>query len=216
MNLFIIWFPKLKYYLLFKNSTLKEATNFLILGNDNKLLIIDAYEIELPKLTNTPISNYCDTSVHSTKTKVFEYKHFKYVYSPKVRAFNALKFTINSSLDIISRKFIHGLNEIEYLYMKKLFGDCDMKIEISSIYNILFEELLDPFYLFQIFSVILWFFNHYVKLAIVIIVTTVFSLAISIIETRKNLEDIQTMARYTCEINVYRNKVKLIFFNITI
>ncbi len=67
------------------------------------------------------------------------------------------------------------------------------------------KEVTDPFYLFQLFSIILWLNNAYVNYAIVIIITSLGSLAMSVYESRANLMDIQQMAKYQCEINLFRN-----------
>jgi len=43
--------------------------------------------------------------------------------------------------------------------------------------------------------------NGYEKYATIIIISTVISLSVSVLETRENLLNIQQMAKYSCEIN---------------
>lgn len=70
--------------------------------------------------------------------------------------------------------------------------------------------MTDPFYIFQFFSILLWFFNQYAQYAIIIVVTTLLSLVISVYETRINLVNIQKMAKYSCKINVFRQSEVII------
>jgi predicted P-type ATPase len=93
---------------------------------------------------------------------------------------------------------------VEVEYQKQIFGACDLDIKVEGIAKLFLKEVTDPFYAFQIFSVALWFYNQYTNYAIVIVLTTLVSLSISVYETRKNLINISEMARYSCNINVYR------------
>jgi cation-transporting P-type ATPase 13A2 len=194
-----------KFYFLYQATTLKKATHMGILGQDGKFHLVEAFEIDLPKINNSPLLTYFKTNVHSQKTKMFEYKLTKYIYSPIKKNFLCLKFQINCSFDILSRKFLSGLTEAEVEYQRNIFGDCDQQVRIDSVFTLLLQEIKDPFYIFQFFSVMLWMFNAYVKYAIVIIITTVISLIIAIYEVRTNLLGIQKIARYSCNVIIYRN-----------
>lgn len=72
------------------------------------------------------------------------------------------------------------------------------------MFQLTLKEITDPFYIFQVFSVCLWYTNSYGKYATVIVVTTLISLIISIYETRMNLVNIKKMAKYSCKLNVFR------------
>lgn len=178
-----------------------------ILGQDGNFHLVNAVEIDLPKINNSPLLTYFKTNVHSQKTKMFEYKSTKYIYSPIKKNFLCLKFQINCSFDILSRKFLSGLTETEVDYQRSIYGHCDLQVKTDSVFTLLLQEIKDPFYVFQFFSVMLWMFNAYVKYAIVIIITTVLSLIIAIYEVRTNLLGIQKIARYSCDVIIYRNNL---------
>ena len=101
-----------------------------------------------------------------------------------------------------------GLNPNEVLYMKKIFGICDIDIKINSCGKILFDELTDPFYLFQLYSVILWYCTEYYYYASVIVVLAIISLILSVYGTYKNMKKIQEISRYSCPVKVYRKNEK--------
>ena len=88
--------------------------------------------------------------------------------------------------------------------MKSLFGICDIDIRVNSVGKILLDELADPFYLFQVYSVILWYCTEYYWYASVIVILTVISLIVSVHGTYKNLKQLQKISRYSCPVKVLR------------
>jgi hypothetical protein len=208
---------------IYQPSDINEATHFKVIkisknnyGNDsnNSYTIIPAVDIQLPNISNSNILGNFTTNVNSLKIKSFKYKLFTYIYSPLTRSFNSLIFELNGSSNIlINKKFLCGLskNEVEYQY--KLYGACELDIEIDSIIKLLKKEFKDPFYLFQFFAVILWLNNQYVNYALVILTVTIISIGIGVRETRKNLLNIQDMTKMDIgKIRIIRNfEVKIIY-----
>ena len=88
--------------------------------------------------------------------------------------------------------------------MRKIFGICDIDIRINSIGKILLDELTDPFYLFQLYSIILWYCTEYYYYASVIVALTIISLILSVYGTYQNLKQLQTISKYSCPVKVYR------------
>ena len=76
---------------------------------------------------------------------------------------------------------------------------------MKSIPRLLIEEILNPFYLFQIAAMFLWFFDGYVAYACCILVISIGSAITSLVETITNLRSIRKMAHYTCKVKVMRN-----------
>lgn len=67
---------------------------------------------------------------------------------------------------------VYGLNKIE--------------IPMNSTFQLIYLEFLNPFYVFQIFSCILWFFYNYYYYACVIILMSAFGITLSVIQTKQN------------------------------
>ena len=88
--------------------------------------------------------------------------------------------------------------------MRYLFGICDIDIKVNSVGKILLDELTDPFYLFQLYSVILWYSTQYYYYASVIVFLTIVSLIFSVHGTYKNLKQLQEISKYSCQVKVYR------------
>jgi len=58
-------------------------------------------------------------------------------------------------------------------------------VKESSIVTLLFLEVLNPFYIFQLFSFILWFSDEYYYYAAAIMLMSVFGITMSVRQTRK-------------------------------
>ena len=41
------------------------------------------------------------------------------------------------------------------------YGPCNIEVPVKGIPELLMSEILNPFYLFQIFSMVLWFWDGY-------------------------------------------------------
>jgi len=130
---------------------------------------------------------------------------FNYIYNEKEETFNSVSFNIKTTQENIHKIFTKGLTSPDLIYQKNIFGICDLEVNIDSVFTLFIKEVTDPFYIFQVFSVILWFSNDYAKYATVIVITTLISLIISVYETRMNLVSIKDMAKYSLKINVFRN-----------
>lgn len=117
--------------------------------------------------------------------RLFKCKQLRYVWDERSSSFVKLQgLDVNvpatllhqsKGLDVQtqrSRQLVYGLNQIF--------------IPLKSVLTLLFLEVLNPYYVFQIFSVILWFSNAYYQYAVVIVLMSVFGITMSIIQTRKN------------------------------
>lgn len=137
---------------------------------------------------------------------------FNYIYNEIEENFNSVSFNIKTTQENIHKIFFKGLNISELIYQHKIFGVCDLEVNIDSVFSLFLKEVTDPFYIFQVFSVILWFSNDYAKYATIIVITTLISLIISVYETRMNLVNIKDMAKYSLKVNVFR-QLEVIFNN---
>ena len=210
INLFVAWFPKMILYIYFSVTDLKSATHFGIFSkHDKDFEVVKKIVIDLPPIdydSETSVFNKFNLNIEHGATQIitFEYKIFKYIYCSLTDSFEAINYYIRSQQSMIVENYSAGLNPNEVLYMRKIFGICDIDIKINSCGKILFDELTDPFYLFQLYSVILWYCTEYYYYASVIIVLAVISLVLSVYGTYKNMKKIQEISRYSCPVKVFR------------
>lgn len=91
-------------------------------------------------------------------------------------------------------KYIYGLNLI--------------LIPLPGPFQLLLDEVLHPFYLFQLFSVILWYIEVYATYATAIVIISSIGAIISVVQTRKNLINLKKLAEYECQVELYNPLTK--------
>ena len=143
INFFVAWFPKLILYIYYSYTELPNATHLGIFNKiDQEFEVVDIKIIDLPPIDyDSPLSIVKRFNLNIEKgakqITVFEYKLFNYIYSRAIDTFEAIYYRIKSPYHDIVEKYSTGLNPNEVLFMKKIFGVCDIDIKINSCGKIL-------------------------------------------------------------------------------
>ena len=208
INLIMAYYPKLILYIYYSVTDLKTATNLGIFSKEDKdFEVVDKKVVDLPQIDYNNEDNVVkrfnlNIEPGTTQIILFEYKSFKYIYSSLNDNFEAINYYIKSKQNIIVQNYSACLNQNEILFMKKIFGICDIKINFCG--KILFNELTDPFYLFQIYSIILWYYKKYYYYATIILVFTLISFILNVIGAYKTSKKIKEKSSYSCTVKVFR------------
>jgi hypothetical protein len=72
-----------------------------------------------------------------------------------------------------------------WIFRIKLFGENVITVNVKSYWRLFVEEVFNPFYIFQAFSVILWSLDDYFYYAGCIVFLTIVSVVTSLLQTRK-------------------------------
>ncbi|NXK41369.1 AT132 ATPase, partial [Piprites chloris] len=97
-----------------------------------------------------------------------------------------------------------GLDEQDHTTRRKIYGPNLIEVPVKSYARLLVEEVLNPFYIFQVFSIVLWVCDAYYYYAACIFLISTISLGLSLYETRKQSTTLQTMARMSVGVRVHR------------
>ena len=87
---------------------------------------------------------------------------------------------------------------------KVLFGRNVIEIAAKSTWSLLVDEVLHPFYMFQVVSIVLWSFDNYYYYAFCIALISGASVLTTLIETKSTIQRMREMSRFTCEVRVLR------------
>ena len=93
-----------------------------------------------------------------------------------------------------------------------------MDIPIPSIFKLLLNEILHPFFLFQVYSVIVWMVEEYYLFSFVIIGLTLYGTVYNVYVIRANLTKMREMAFFKSEVTHFKpyyqssNSINLSFF----
>ncbi|XP_026187758.1 polyamine-transporting ATPase 13A2 [Mastacembelus armatus] len=101
--------------------------------------------------------------------------------------------------------FQKGLSPMEQSLRSRIYGPNLIDVPVKPYMQLLFEEVLNPFYVFQVFSIILWSIDDYYVYAICIFILSIISISISLYETRKQSVILHNMARLVTNVTIRRN-----------
>uniref|UniRef100_A0A452HIK7 Cation-transporting ATPase n=1 Tax=Gopherus agassizii TaxID=38772 RepID=A0A452HIK7_9SAUR len=90
----------------------------------------------------------------------------------------------NSCYDIHD-KFGTGLTREEQNIRRLVCGPNAIEVEIRPIWKLLFKEILNPFYVFQTFTLTLWLSQGYVEYSVAIIILSVISIGLTVYDLRQ-------------------------------
>ncbi|THY34942.1 hypothetical protein D6D01_01751 [Aureobasidium pullulans] len=98
-----------------------------------------------------------------------------------------------------------GIDGEEQENRERIFGKNMIDIEQKSIGQLLVDEALHPFYIFQIASLFLWSVDEYYYYAACIFVISIVSIASTLVETRATMARLREISRFECDIRVLRS-----------
>ncbi|NWR50549.1 AT132 ATPase, partial [Regulus satrapa] len=97
-----------------------------------------------------------------------------------------------------------GLEQQEHSARRKIYGPNLIEVPVKSYARLLVEEVLNPFYIFQVLSMVLWVCDAYYYYAACIFLISTFSLGLSLYETRKQSTTLRNMAKMSMGVQVRR------------
>ncbi|XP_028654053.1 polyamine-transporting ATPase 13A3-like isoform X1 [Erpetoichthys calabaricus] len=121
-----------------------------------------------------------------SEIRYFRHQNVRYLWSPKEQNFTQLcALEKGTHLSDIFNQHSEGLSSATQEYRKLFYGANQIEVKVPSVVKLLVKEVLNPFYIFQIFSVILWSLNDYYYYASVILFMSVVSVCTSLFTIRK-------------------------------
>uniref|UniRef100_A0A8C5UJ57 Polyamine-transporting ATPase 13A3 n=1 Tax=Malurus cyaneus samueli TaxID=2593467 RepID=A0A8C5UJ57_9PASS len=184
--LLLYWMPQWRVKATCKRTTLKDCEVVLLRTTDEFKIWFCAKVRVMPSLGANPLQNPNPIvhkvsnghAVHFSESAAEENKNDSKTYLPvskPIRYFthHSVKYFWNDSVqsfDVV-RKAFYGVNEIA--------------VKVPSIFKLLVKEVLNPFYIFQLFSVILWITDEYHYYALAIMIMSVISIVSSLYTIRK-------------------------------
>merc|ERR1719495_2234324 len=107
-------------------------------------------------------------------------------------------------------KLSGGLTVNQVTQRVMMFGDNLIKISVPPVLYLVIHEGLNPFYLFQAYTVILWSLQYYWKFAVIIAVTSVISVTVSVWETRRQNRKLRDTMKSESKVRVLRDSKEVV------
>lgn len=135
----------------------------------------------------------------------FDYRYVKFFYNPVEDIFRT-NSTWYDTHWLHTKNLGDGMSQALHEERLAIFGHNNLNIDEKSTAQLLADEVLHPFYVFQIFSVILWLADDYYYYASCIVVISAVSIVNSLMETKSTIRRLQDMSRFSCDIRAWRNE----------
>ena len=135
----------------------------------------------------------------------FDYRFDIYIMNEKTKIFTPLEFDWRKPYQTIYDLYSKGVSEpTEYQVLFDIYESATIQLPKRNILNAFFTEFVTPMLVFQVFSIILWFYDSYFYYALNVLVMLTITLIISFIEMFNGGIGFQMMINDECEVIVTR------------
>nr|XP_024645189.1 probable cation-transporting ATPase 13A3 [Macaca nemestrina] len=211
--LLLYWMPEWRVKATCVRAAMKDCDVVLLRTTDEfkmwfcakiRVLSLETHPVSSPKSMSNKLSNghaVCLTEnptgenrhgiskysqVESQQIRYFTHHSVKYFWNDTIHNFDFLKgLDEGVSCTSIYEKHSAGLTKGMHAYRKLLYGVNEIAVKVPSVFKLLIKEVLNPFYIFQLFSVILWSTDEYYYYALAIVVMSIVSIVSSLYSIRK-------------------------------
>ncbi|KAM3583639.1 hypothetical protein VKS41_003612 [Umbelopsis sp. WA50703] len=134
------------------------------------------------------------------------YQYVRLAFNPIVEQFHVIGFWKDKSWNTL-KSLKQGLNREIHQDRLQIFGPNAIDIKEKPTSKLLVDEVLNPFYVFQIFSILLWCMDDYYYYAFCIFVISAVSIISTLVETKQTIARMREMSRFECNVRVLRNNM---------
>ena len=97
----------------------------------------------------------------------FVFRYIIYLYNTATRIFEPVQYDYKTTYDQIHVRS-DGVHEDDVPGLVNTFGKGTMELSLKPWYTVLMDEVINPYYILQMFSVVIWFLNEYYRSGIVL------------------------------------------------
>ncbi|XP_064408963.1 polyamine-transporting ATPase 13A3 isoform X2 [Latimeria chalumnae] len=149
------------------------------------------------------------TWAEEMELRYFMHQNAMYLWNPSLQTFRRLSALEEGvPCSAVYARHGAGLARSAQEYRKLFFGANQIEVQVPSIPKLLIKEVLNPFYIFQVFSIILWSLDDYYYYASAILFMSVVSILTSLYTVRKQYVLLHDMvaAHNVVRTTVYRGR----------
>ncbi|KAF9184509.1 hypothetical protein BGZ51_003318 [Haplosporangium sp. Z 767] len=136
--------------------------------------------------------------------RYFDYQYIRFIYNPSVQTFMQNSHWKDPDWSRAA-SCERGIGRETHQERTMVFGLNIIDVQEKTVGQLLVQEVLHPFYIFQVFSMILWFADDYYYYAACIFVISTVSVVTELVETKKTMRRMRNMSRFTCNTKVFRS-----------
>ena len=192
------WKPNWKLFLTHTECKLEVAYSVLLVDQFGTIFVEKVFEDAYPQ-QYLPFHQKSDFK--QSKYRYFFYRRLKYYFHKESLSFIELE---NADDNITTHGIYQLLSNNQSIRNELVdwFGSNTIDIKVTPYISLFFQECADPFYIFQLFSCILWFSDEYYYYAAAIVVISLTSIVLSIYQTHKHLVTLHNMIARSSMVNI--------------
>ncbi|XP_036446790.1 cation-transporting ATPase 13A2 isoform X1 [Colossoma macropomum] len=208
------WRPRLAVLARCTSCPLPMADTLLLRDVHGQQFVIDVHVDEIEEGSFEHAGGEVDENewrdnvqLHKEEKTVLRYYVFegmRYIWMPRKGAFCRVSILNEGWTCADLHRFQQGMSRADQSSRRQIFGDNIIDVPVKSYPQLLFEEVLNPFYMFQVFSIILWMSDRYYYYAVCILIISFISIAVSLYEIRKQSTTLRRMAQLIVNVTVRR------------
>lgn len=204
------WFPRVISYFTGRKCRRREATHALIRDIDNNWNIV---KLRNETLDNIPNSfNNINTLDEDEDARLILEEKTPFMYL----LFRHSRYVMDDSQGVRKQSAFDEGYSCEEIYQLasseprkssdrlKIYGPNLIDVPVKSYWRLFIEEVIDPFYFFQLFSIVIWLLVNYYYYAGAVFIISAVSITLSLYQTRKNMVQLKNMVAYSCKVTVRR------------
>ncbi|KAG8733074.1 hypothetical protein FRC12_018986, partial [Ceratobasidium sp. 428] len=182
------------------NSTLVPPTNGNSNSNGSGLTASTSSTLKPTPTSDTSKPGYDGSTLLSTLSFI-DYRYTRFVLDPRTRQFTMLRNWRDRNWTQAAVTS-GGLGTPVRVQRTTAFGANEVEIEAKGTVALLVDEILHPFYVFQLASMLLWSLDNYYYYAFCIALISALSVGTTLIETKKTIRRMREMSRFECFVGV--------------
>ncbi|NWQ98581.1 AT135 ATPase, partial [Burhinus bistriatus] len=120
------------------------------------------------------------------KMRCIQVQKIRYIWDFSVKEFKKVgSLEDSNTCHSIHHKFGAGLTREERKIRQLVCGPNVIEVEIRPVWKLLFKEILNPFYVFQAFTLTLWLSQGYTEYSVAIIILSIISVGFTVYDLRQ-------------------------------
>uniref|UniRef100_A0AC35THH9 Cation-transporting ATPase n=1 Tax=Rhabditophanes sp. KR3021 TaxID=114890 RepID=A0AC35THH9_9BILA len=209
LQIVFYWYPAWKVACQSSRCRVEDADLILVVGSHKNVEIKKVKQVNVKEEGQfLEIPNENGTFIKVKQIKMFEYRKINYIWHPKLNKFESIELLegnipITHFHEIIDK--CSGFTVTQVALKVMLYGRNAIDVTLTSIPVLLIKEVISPFYMFQIFSVIIWYSDNYAYYASIIVVMSMLSIGSDVFQIRKQEKNLRTMVHSQAYVKVIRN-----------